>query len=205
MRPLGPASSRSAVALGVPEASRAFGGLSAFCLLFSRSSWCLAAAARFWPPPALDSQFPCLCRQNASPQGGDLSTPQCFCFLRHAFGGCLEGPESVSGLGVWQKLVQGQSSTPRLNKALPQSPTHVLFGLVLSRFIKDIQRHAGPQTDALGGFADGSACQDQRWQSKDARVPVSSLTLHHQGSRRKQGSGAKACPVLPSRGGVDCP
>lgn len=74
----------------VPEASRVHrSGLSA-------SVCCSAVAAAVLLLPlvlasaALDSQFPCLCRQNASPQGGDLSI-QCFYFLRHAFGGCLEG------------------------------------------------------------------------------------------------------------------
>lgn len=91
MRPLGPSPADPLSLTRVPEASRAFGsGLSAF------SVCCSAVAAGALLPPlvlasaALDSQFPCLCRQNASPQGGDLSI-QCFCFLRHAFGGCLEG------------------------------------------------------------------------------------------------------------------
>ena len=175
----------------VPEASRAHGsGLSA-------SVCCSAVAAAVLLLPlvlasaALDSQFPCLCRQNASPQGSDLSI-QCFYFLRHAFGGCLEGSWiCLLGWDLDTKLSR-VSQHPRAQQCSPSNHRpHFLFGLVLSRFIKTSRGMQGPQADALGGFADGSACQDPTLAEQGRRVPVSSLTLHHQGSGGNRAQGPR--------------
>lgn len=144
-------------------------------------------------PAALDSQFPCLCRPHASPQGvASTYSASVLCDTRLA--AVRRGPASVSWAGTLTRSCPGQSA-PRARRGSPS-----VHGPRSSSV--PCLRHP----EARGGLGllllavrGGQRPQDPTLAKQGRRVPASSLTGLHRGSG---GTRARARRVLCRRPAV---